>query len=186
VEVDAADGVRQSVEHCFKQGRRRIVQILEGRNNQMDVQRFEAFQQAHRTFYGKPDKDQVCLATEGWKIEDYDKYRSLGRELVVDRRADAVLAESDYSVPGLVRVWSELGYRVGKDVALIGWGDEMVSRCVYPALTTVDFNFPEVVGKALDLLSDLVEKPDEPRAPLLPSGSSAILVKPKLIVRESA
>jgi DNA-binding LacI/PurR family transcriptional regulator len=179
VEIDVADGVRQSVEHCFQQGRRRIVQVLEGRRSQMDVQRFDAFQEAHRAFYGKPDQDQVCFATAGWKVEDYEKYDELGRQLVVDRKADAVLAESDFSAPGLVRAWNKLGYRVGEEVALIGWGDEMVGRGVIPALTTVDFNFPEIVSKALDLLSDLVERPDDPRP-------ESVVIKPKLVVRESA
>jgi LacI family transcriptional regulator len=97
----------------------------------------------------------------------------------VDRRADAVLADSDFSAPGLVRAWSELGKRIGDDVALIGWGYESVGRGVHPALTTVDFNFPEIVSKALEVLSDLIEKPEEQRP-------QSILIKPKLIVRESA
>ena len=134
---------------------------------------------AHRRFYGPPDDDQVCFATAGWDIDDFEKLRELARELVVERRADAVLAESDFSAPGLVRGWNELGYRVGHDVTLIGWGKEMVGRGMSPALTTIDFNFPEIVDKALDLLGDLIEKPEEKRP-------HSILVKPKLIVRESA
>jgi LacI family transcriptional regulator len=178
VEVDVADGVWQSVEHCFRAGRRRIVQVLEGRKAQFDAQRYDAFLAAHRHFYGPPDNDQVCFATAGWKVDDLDKYRELARELVLDRGADAVLADSDFSAPGLVKAWNELGVRIPDQVALIGWGYESVGRGVNPRLTTVDFNFAEIVGKALDLLSEMIEKPDEERP-------HAILVKPKLLVRES-
>ncbi len=179
VEVDAADAVRQCVQYCFKKGRRRVVQLLEGRTSQIDVRRYDAFQEAHREFYGVPDEDQVCLATEGWKLDEYDKFDEVARELVVDRKADAVLAESDFSGPGLVRAWDRLGLRTGQDVLLIGWGGERLGEAMYPALTTVDFNFPEIVDNALDLLSGMIEKPDEPRP-------TTILVKPKLILRESA
>lgn len=179
VEIDAADGVWQSVEHCFRTGRRRVVQVLEGRSAQIDAQRYEAFQAAHRHFYGPADDGQVCLATAGWGTDDYEKYRELARELVVDRRADAVLADSDFSAPGLVKGWNELGFKVPGDVALIGWGYEVIGRGVNPRLTTIDFNFSEIVGKALELLGDLIEKPGEERP-------QSILVKPKLIVQESA
>ena len=107
VEVDVADGVWQCVEHCFKKGRRRIVQVLEGRDAQIDIRRFEAFLEAHRRFYGEPDDDQVCIATAGWAVEDYEKFRELARELVAVRRADAVLTESDFTPrlgPGLERL----------------------------------------------------------------------------------
>ena len=179
VEVDAADGVWQSVEHCFRTGRKRVVQVLEGRTAQFDEQRYEAFVAAHEHFYGPVDEDQICVGTAGWKIDDYEKYKDLARELVFQRRADVVLADSDLSAPGLVKAWDEFGLKVPKDVALIGWGYELAGRGVNPRLTTVDFNFPEIVGKALDLVAELIEKPNEERP-------HSIIVKPKLIVRESA
>jgi DNA-binding LacI/PurR family transcriptional regulator len=184
VEVDAADGVWQSVEHCFRTGRRRVVQVLEGREAQIDGYRYEAFQAAHRKFYGVPDDDQVCFATAGWVVADYEKYADLARELVVDRRADAVLADSDFSTPGLVSAWHRLGLSIPDDIALIGWGHEMIGRGVNPRLTTVDFNFGEVVGKALELLSDLIERPHEKFGG--DERPRSILVKPKLIVQDSA
>ncbi len=179
VEIDAADAVRQCVEYCFKKGRRRVVQLLEGRTSQIDARRYEAFQEAHREFYGVPDEDQVCFATEGWRIDEYDKFHELARELVLVRKADAVLAESDFSGPGLIRAWSKLGRRTGQDVFLIGWGGERLGEATDPALSTVDFNFPEILATALDLLSGMIEKPDEPRP-------ASVFVKPKLILRESA
>ena len=179
VEVDAADGVRQSVERLHRQGRRKIVQVLEGLDAQIDRQRHDAFLAAHREFYGEVRKDQVCFATRGWAVDDYDKHLELCKELVRDRKADAVLLESDFCAPGMVRGFTRLGCRIPDDVALVGWGNEALGWGVIPPLTTVDFNFSEIVGKALDLLNDLIEKPgaEHPRS---------VLVKPNLIVRETA
>ena len=180
VQIDAADGVRQCVEHLHSRGRRRIVQILEGNRSRVDRQRYEAFLAAHNEFYGPPDDAQICFATEGWKIEDYAKYQELARELVVERRADSILLESDFSAPGLVRGMMQLGKRIPDDVALIGWGYENAGRGVLPSLTTVDFDFERVVGHALDLLNALIENPADE------AESAAILLKPKLLLRESA
>ncbi len=179
VEIDAVDGVWQSVEHCFRKGRRRIVQLLEGRSTQIDIQRYEAFQAAHRKFYGRPDDDQVCFATSGWNADDSDPYRALARELVVDRRADAVLADSDFSVPALVRAWNEFGRNVPDDVSVIGWGNEAIGWGVNPRLTTVDFNFEQIIGTALDLLARLIEVPGQ-------DSPKSVVVKPKLLLRETA
>jgi DNA-binding LacI/PurR family transcriptional regulator len=180
IEIDAADGVRQSVEHLYRSGRHRIVQILEGLDSQMDQQRYEGFLASHREFYGKAaDEDQVCIATKGWNVENYAAYQKLARDLVVDHRADAILAESDFSAPGLIRGLSLMGLRVPEDMSLIGWGYEAISRGITPGLTTVDFDFEQIVERSLDLLTGLIEQPD---AAMPASG----LVKPRLLVRETA
>jgi LacI family transcriptional regulator len=179
IEIDAADGVRQSVEHLHRQGRRRIVQVLEGLDDQMDQQRYDAFLSAHSEFYGPADEDQVCFATKGWTVNNYSEYEELARTLVVDHRADAILAESDFSAPGLVRGFAKLGVAVPDQVSLVGWGDEYVGRGVTPGLTTVDFNIEQVVGQSLDLLTGLIERPDE-------AHPASTVVKPKLVVRETA
>jgi LacI family transcriptional regulator len=179
VEIDVASGVRQSVAHLHRRGCRRIVQVLESTKSKLDRQRYEAFLAAHREFYGPADDDQICFATEGWGIEDYEKFQELARQLVVDRCADGIMTESDFSVPGLVRGLAKLGRRVPEDVALIGWGYEHVGRGVTPSLTTVDFDLENLVARALDLLTSLIEQPDEEQP-------RTVLVEPKLFVRESA
>jgi LacI family transcriptional regulator len=180
VEVDVADGVRQSVSHLHAQGHKRIVQVLEGLDATMDRQRHAAFHSAHQEHYGTAaDTDQVCLATAGWTTHDFPKYQELARELAKVRRADAILAESDFTAPGLIRGLTNLGLRVPDDVALVGWGAEAMSLGVTPGLTTIDFDFGEIVGRALDLLNDLIEHPGEERP-------RSIFVKPKLLVRETA
>jgi LacI family transcriptional regulator len=179
VQIDVASGVRKCVEHLHRRGCRRIVQILESNKSKMDRQRYEAFLAAHRDFYGPADDDQVCFATEGWRVEDYPKFQELAQQLVVDRRADAIMTESDFSVPGLIRGLAHLGRRVPDDVALIGWGYENVGRGVTPSLTTVDFNFEALIGRALDVVTALIERPDEEQPKI-------VLVEPQLRVGESA
>ena len=65
VDFDAADGVRQCVEHLHRQGRRRIVQVLEELDVQIDRRRHEAFLAAHREFYGAADGIRSALRRRG-------------------------------------------------------------------------------------------------------------------------
>jgi DNA-binding LacI/PurR family transcriptional regulator len=177
--TDAADGVRQCVEHLHRQGRRKIVQLLENCDAQIDRQRHDAFLAANREFYGSVRKDQVHLARERCGRQEYDKLLPVCREIVVERKADAVLLDSDFDAPAFMRACAKLGCRVPDDVALVGWGNEAIGWGVLPLLTTVDFNFHEIIEKALDLLGDLVERPAARRP-------RSIVVKPKLIVQETA
>jgi len=179
VTIDSADGVRQCIQHLHGQGRRRIVQVLEGLETQMDRDRWNGFKAAHQEFCGfAADESQLCLATTGWGVRDYEKYEQLARELVDDRHADAVLAESDFIAPGLIRGLAQMGRRVPDDVALIGWGCETFVQGFLPALTTVDFNVPQIIGQALDMLTALIEEPNgEP--------PSSVCVKPNLLLEET-
>jgi DNA-binding LacI/PurR family transcriptional regulator len=179
VEIDIARSVRQCVEYLYRQGRHRIVQVLEGSKVRDDRQRFDAFLTAHHEFYGPADEEQVCFATEGWNVEEYGKYQELAREIVVERGADAILLESDFSAPGIVRGVINLGRRIPEDVALIGWGFESVGRGVTPSLTTVDFDLERVASQAMDLLTALIERPDEEQP-------RTILIEPILRLRETA
>jgi DNA-binding LacI/PurR family transcriptional regulator len=62
---------------------------------------------------------------------------------------------------------------------LIGWGYEGISRGITPGLTTVDFDFERIVERSLDLLTGLIERPDV-------AMPASVLVKPRLLVRETA
>ncbi len=179
VVLDVARAVQQTVAHLHGRGYHRIVQVLEGLKTSMDRQRYAAFLDAHRHFYGSVDEHQICFATEGWRLEEYDKYRNLVTDIVVQRRADAILCDSDFSAPGIVRELTKLGYRIPHDVAVIGWGGEAVARGVSPSLTTIDFNIGDTVEVALDMLSDLLDRPDVEQP-------ASVSIRPKLVLRETA
>ena len=65
------------------------------------------------------------------------------------------------------------------DVAVIGWGNETLSAWMNPRLTTVNYRMKDMVTAALDLLTELIERPDEQR-------ERTIQIKPELVLRDSA
>jgi DNA-binding LacI/PurR family transcriptional regulator len=178
IEFDSNEGVRQAVGYLYGQGRRKVVQILENLDTMMNRRRHEAFLAVHKELGRRASKDQICLATQGWGHNDYPKFAALCDELIDRRGADAIFADNDFTATFLAKAIQRRGL-LPKDVAVVGWGNETLSVWANPALTTVSFRMKEMVTAALDLLGELIERPDQPR-------TETIRITPELVVRESA
>jgi len=179
IDYDSADGVRQAVKHLRSRGRRKIVQILENLDTTMNQRRYQGFMAAHGELGLPVADDQVCLATQGWGRDDYPKFAALCDELIDVRHADAILADSDGTAAFLARALKRRSLRLPDDVSLVGWGNENLAAWMDPGLTTVAYRMQDVVTSALDLLSELIERPDQPR-------DRIVQIKPELVLRESA
>ena len=179
VESDVADGVRQAVAHLHAQGRRKIVQILEDVTGQSNARRQQAFCDAHRAADRPMAADQVCEATRGFEADDFPKFLELCDDLITNRHADAILADSDYTAAGLIKALQYRGRRVPDDVAVVGWGNEALAAWFIPRLTTVSYLLDEVVGTAIHTLTEMIKDRHV-------DGGQVISIKPKLMLRESA
>jgi DNA-binding LacI/PurR family transcriptional regulator len=177
---DVAEGMRLAVEHLDRQGRRKIVQILEDDRGQINRQRYAAMKAVHEAL-GRPyHSEQLCLATADWTNDtDFAKYLALAEELVVQRGADAIIADNDFTAVRLLKAFNRLGRRVPDDVAVVGWGNEFPAPWVIPGLTTVNNDIKSVAAAALDLLALAWEHPAESPPP-------QVVIRPQFIVRESA
>ncbi len=179
VESDLADGARQAVQHLHAQGRRRMVVILEALDCQINCRRHKGFLDAHAGLGIACDESQVKLDTRDWDENDLAKFDDLRDELINVCRADAIVADNDVTAAGLLAACNRRGVRVPDDLALIGWGNTGVARWMSPTLTTVDFLPQQLMSQAMDLMTALIERPDEEQP-------RTIVLKPKLIVRASA
>jgi LacI family transcriptional regulator len=181
---DAASGSRLAVVHLHNRGREKIVQVLEDANTALNRQRKQGFLDAHREL-GRPlEENQVVIATRGWRDADCrSEYIELADELVRHRGADAIMADDDLGAAMLVRALRELGLRVPEDVAVVGWGNEMLGRYTFPALSTIDYRPQEIVAVALDLLAANVAGRKEAETT---SSQQRIMVASELVIRESS
>ena len=99
------------------------------------------------------------------------------QELAPRRRFTAVFAANDLMAIGLMHGFRQAGVRVPEDVSIAGFDDIPVAAHVYPPLTTVHQDFPELGHRAVRLLVAQI------RGEVLPSLG---LATPALRVRESA
>jgi DNA-binding LacI/PurR family transcriptional regulator len=177
VESDIVGGMRLAVEHLLNQGRRKIVCLLEDLDSKMNCLRHRAFVAVMDERRRPVEANQLCLATKGWSDENYPQFQKLCEEMLL-AGADAIIADSDFSAAFLCKALLERGLRIPRDVAVVGWGNEVVSRWGNPRLTTVSYEFETIVEKCLALLGGW---PEDGAA--APRGSC--IVPMKLVVRES-
>src|SRR5262249_54147054 len=95
-------------------------------------------------------------------------------------RFDAVCAVHDGLAYGAIRALSEAGFRVPKDVAVVGFDDQDPSAYFQPPLTTVRQPMREIGMEARRLLFRRHNEPGGPPA------RQRIVLEPALIVRESS
>jgi DNA-binding LacI/PurR family transcriptional regulator len=178
VDTDPAEGVRQAVTYLHRQGRRRIVQVLGDSESLMNRQRAEAFRQACEQLGCEGDPRRFSVILDG-KIPDGAHAGLFTEELIKVRKADAIIAPSDDGAVGVVHTLYNKGLRVPDDVAVVGWGNDVMSPLATPGLTTVDFRYEEIIGKALDLLVELLENPGGEKI-------SSLVIPPQLLIRQTA
>jgi DNA-binding LacI/PurR family transcriptional regulator len=177
VVVDVGGGVRQAVTHLHKQGRRKIVQILEDLDGQMNRRRRQAFLDVHAELGRPVEEDQLCIATKGFRNEDIPKVVELSKTLVRERRPDAILAESDLTASGLLKGLARQGIRVPDDIAVIGWGDTTMLPSLNPAVTAPAFPVEGVTAAAIAMATEMIDDPEAP--------PRSVVVPMEFIVRES-
>src|SRR5208282_3145689 len=93
---------------------------------------------------------------------------------------DAVCAVHDDLAYGVIRALAEVGLRVPKDVAVVGFDDQDPSAYFQPPLTTVRQPMQEIGMEAGRLLFRRLNEP------AMDAARQRIVLEPTLIVRESS
>jgi LacI family transcriptional regulator len=106
--------------------------------------------------------------------------------LELEPRPTAIFATNDIVAIGAWRKLVESGFRIPRDISIMGFDDIAISRFLVPPLTTVAQPYREIGTKAVEMLVDLVQaeetgKPAEKNIILAPTlkirGSTAPLKK---------
>jgi LacI family transcriptional regulator len=93
---------------------------------------------------------------------------------------DAVFAVNDPVAIGAMRALTEAGYRVGRDVAVVGAGNIHYGDMLSVPLTTVAWPTAEIGQQAARLLIEMIEGNGASRAP------QNVILTPRLIPRLSS
>ena len=151
VDSDFAGGVIQAIEHLHQRGRRRIVQVLEDLNLDVNRKRRAGQIQAFESLGMEFNEQSIRVATKDWAL-DAPAFDGLVEELVHDRGADAILADTDAGALALMNAMRRRGIEPGKDVSIVGWGHEPYSLLSSPTLTTVQFHLDQIASHAVKLV----------------------------------
>jgi LacI family transcriptional regulator len=172
LEVDDAHGARLAVQHLVAGGRRRIG-LLAGPARSASSHKRRAGYRAALAAAG--------LADGADRIEDGEPTEAAGRDafMALLKRhpdLDAVVCYNDLMAVGTLQGAASLRRRVPVDLAVVGCDDIRLASLVTPALTTLRTDTYALGHRAAELLFALMR--GEP--------SSAVVVPPELVIRESA
>jgi LacI family transcriptional regulator len=172
VEGDHNEGLRLSVEHLARLGRRRIAHINApllynyGQDRQAAFRRYVAAA-------GLSLGDQIELEGDLSERGGYELAKAL-----LDRPdpPDAVIAINDAMAIGVIHALVQRGLRPGADISLIGCDDIPVSALLNPPLTTLRLPYHDMgVRVAEHLLQRLGGN----------AGPLSYIPKPELVIRST-
>jgi len=114
-----------------------------------------------------------------WEFEqDYGHQLSEGQvQTILASDATCVVTGNDIFAIDLMKRYREAGIRVPEDVSIIGFDDIEWAQLVTPALTTIRLPKRRIGQRALDLLCDLLEHPDD--------SAESVVLDVSLVERDS-
>jgi len=177
VVIDHATAARLAIGHLYELGHRKIA-FMKGHRNVSDTDfRWEAMMETAREFGVQPTPERtVQLRTSGWSPEV--GYEPAKRLLSATKDFTALACFNDTAAIGAVRALHDSGLMVPRDVSVIGFDDIVGAQFHVPSLTTIRQPLNAMGRLAAKILLDRIANPGKEYA-------RTILVKPRLIVRES-
>lgn len=174
VDVDGFAGVYLGVEHLINTGRRRIGFIGMPPEIVCAQHRLEGYKAALKD-HGLPFAPE--LVVEG-DLTQQGGYRAMQQLLALQTPPDAVLVCSDLMAFGAINALRKQGFKVGKDVAVVGFDDIPMAAHFNPPLTTIHQPIYEIGSRLVKMLTAILNG-DELQ-------ERQVILEPSLVVRQSS
>lgn len=169
VGIDQEAGARLAVEHLLDLGHRQVA-LVSGPVEWVEAgQRRDGWRQAHqaRGLLPGPELSGDWSPRSGYEA---------GLRIADDDGVSAVFVANDAMALGLLHALHERGLEVPADISVVGFDNGPEAPYLWPALTTVDQNFPLLGQRAFDLTLRALDGEDD---------LSTELIQPTLVLRES-
>jgi LacI family transcriptional regulator len=175
VYVDQELGAYSAVTYLLKKGHEKIAFLAGPRTMSSSEQAIAGFCKAHRKHAVPLDEDLIFRIPQNYDVAYAETLRLLKR----NRKITAIFSLTDFMCIGVYKALQELGLRIPKDIAVIGYDDLLLTRFLQPALTTVRQPNSEIGNKAAEIILANIRAGSrwKPRT---------VRLKPELIVRDSA
>lgn len=166
----------EAVSHLIEQGYSRIA-LLEGPQSLNIFRQRKAGYLAALQRHGLPIIDELIVENAWTKELGAEATRKL---LSLPQPPDAIFAStSDFSALGVLEVATAMGFKVPKELGILGYSNEAFTEITSPSITTID-QFSVYMGKTVaNLYFQEMENKDTVVVPKI------ISIKPKLMIRSS-
>lgn len=128
--LDNAQGVREAFHHFYEQGLRKMAFVSGDLNSFDNTERMQTFLEEARGRGVEPTLHYGAFT----EISGYNAAR---RIIQSGDLPEAVFCANDQMAIGFLRAMQEHGLKAPEDIAVVGFDDILLSRCVQPTLSTV-------------------------------------------------
>ncbi len=171
VDVDNKQGALDAVTHLLRLGNRRVACIGSPLNTGVGLDRMAGYLAALER---RGILVEAELIVEG-DFSEMSGYAAMQR--LLSHAPDAVFAFSDSMALGALRALREANMRVPEEVAVVGFDDFPPAAQSVPPLTTVRQPTERTGRMAVELLTDIIERPSE--------SCQRVILPTELVVRQS-
>ena len=147
---DNTGGARSITQHLIAHGHRRIATVHGPPHNIDARQRLEGYRTALREA-GITPAPELEIQGNFTERSGYDAAEAL---VAMKPRPTAVFVANDHMAVGLMGALHDFGLQIPGDIALAGFDDIPMARCLTPPLTTVHLDVEELGRRAIRLLLD--------------------------------
>jgi DNA-binding LacI/PurR family transcriptional regulator len=192
VAVDREEAVRLAVRHLARRGRRRIALAIMSLSRPTHLARRKGYEEELQRnslpfdeqliFNGEPLglTYAYCNVNTGrWEFPTQVIERAVDA-LVLEGKADAIVAHDDFWAAALIKHLHARGIRVPQDVAVVGYLNHYLADWTDPALTTLDLQHEYAAKQMVGMMEKMIG-----HGPL-PPEERVVQIKPRLIIRESS
>lgn len=163
--------------HLIDIGRKRIAHIA-GTNSSPSFDRLRGYRNAlEKRGFAMPET-YVVVRERVEEKGDQAGFQAMQELLALSPRPDAVFCYNDLTAVGAMDATLKAGLRIPEDIAFIGCGNFRYADYLRVPLSSIDHDTAELGKLAGEFALDLSAKPEQ--------GPRSVLVKSKLVVRESS
>ncbi|MGY6522277.1 MAG: LacI family DNA-binding transcriptional regulator [Mongoliitalea sp.] len=179
VTIDNINAAQLATNHLIEQGCKKIVHVLGSTKISVYAERLKGFKYALMDKGLEIHDDQVIVLDE---INEHAAEYVIGKVLKMNPLPDALFVSNDACAAACMNQLIQKGFRVPEDMAIVGFNNEVISRLVYPKITTINYPGFEMGEVAM---KNLINHLDNPEATLL-QNTNKITLRSDLIIRASS
>ncbi|GAB3648396.1 LacI family DNA-binding transcriptional regulator [Echinicola sediminis] len=176
--IDNVQAAHEATEHLIAQGCRRIVHVLGSLDINVYADRLKGYKYALMDHEIPFEKGNVMVSG----LSEEDGERIAESLLQASPRPDGVFVSNDTCAAGCIKALKKHGVKVPKEIAVVGFNNDLAGRLIEPQLTTVDYPGFEMGEVAM---KNLINRLEDKSGSYL-SSTNRITLRSSLIVRESS
>jgi len=178
VRVDTCSAMQLLVDHLVERKRKRIALQLWSMSDSLMLLRLQGWKQALAQHRRSASQQRVWVNPQPVQRPTPEMIDRCLKQLVLQQKADAIIASNDEWAVLLIQGLRRLGLQVPQDVAVTGYDNLYLGEVMEPKLTTIDQCHAEYARAAVDLMLASLDRN-------FPKSTRTRVVLPRLIVRES-